>query len=285
MLLLDGYESHLSMPVVNYAEKEKILLVCLPSHATHLLQPLDVGLFGPLQHYYALEVDRLAQLGVSLISKCRFLQILAPARLKAYTTKNVASAWEKAGIEPYNPSPVLDRIPGARSTTPDPSPPAPTVLRTPRTAVQVDRVLDNILGKERSPTLLRGIEKLSKSVKRAFAEIELQAAREKDLLEVNARRKTRKTKLSTKKGLFLTPDRANQLRRERNERDTMEARRVRLRQAREERLAALQKQGMLPGRKRCPKGRLVILFGAFPGMGEESDSKCSSEASTDVEEA
>jgi len=117
MLLLDGYESHLSMSVVNYAQKEKILLICLLSHTTHLLQPLNVGLFDPLQHYYVLEVNRLAQLSISHVSKPQFLEILALARLKAYTTKNVAFTWKKAGIELYNPVSVLDRILGAQLST------------------------------------------------------------------------------------------------------------------------------------------------------------------------
>ena len=34
-----------------------MLVLCLPPHSTHLLQPLDVGLFGPLQHAYPEEID------------------------------------------------------------------------------------------------------------------------------------------------------------------------------------------------------------------------------------
>ncbi len=92
MLLFDEYESHLSMSVVNYAQKKKILLICLLSYTIHLLQPLNVGLFDSLQHYYVLKVNRLAQLSISHVSKPQFLEILASAQLKAYITKNVTSA-------------------------------------------------------------------------------------------------------------------------------------------------------------------------------------------------
>ena len=285
MLLLDGYESHLSTPVLKYAQEEKILLVCLPSHASHLLQPLDVGLFGPLQHYYGLEVDRLAQLGVTHISKTRFLEILTPARLAAYTTKNVVSAWKEAGIEPYNPAPVLDRMPAARPTTPPSAPPRSAVPRTPRTVVQVDGLLDHLLeGMERTPSTLRVVEKLAKGCKRSFAEIQLQAAREKDLLEVNAQRKTRKRKLTTKNGLFLTPDVANSLRRDREASDTKVGKERRIRQARAERLADLQRGGILVRRKRLPKGRLVVLPVVLPGTQSQLAANSSSEESTDSEE-
>jgi len=80
------------MSVVNYAQKKKILLICLLSHTTHLLQPLNVNLFDPLQHYYVLKMNRLAQLSISHVSKPQFLEILASAQLKAYTTKNVTFA-------------------------------------------------------------------------------------------------------------------------------------------------------------------------------------------------
>ena len=93
ILLLDGYESHLSLSVLEYAAEKKILLVCLPAHTSHLLQPLDVGLFGPLQQAYGREVGRLAQLGLNHINKCLFLEILSDARLQAYTPRNVRGAW------------------------------------------------------------------------------------------------------------------------------------------------------------------------------------------------
>ncbi|RPA98386.1 hypothetical protein L873DRAFT_1041108 [Choiromyces venosus 120613-1] len=30
---------------------------CFPTHSSHLLQPLDVGLFSPQQYYYVTELD------------------------------------------------------------------------------------------------------------------------------------------------------------------------------------------------------------------------------------
>ncbi len=143
----------------------------------------------------------------------------------------------------------------------------------------MNEVLNHLLEKEQSPTMLCGVKMLVKSVKRSFTEIELQAAHEKDLLEVNAHRKTRKTKLTIKTSMFLTSETANGLRREQNQRDTMKARKIRLRQAQEKRLTVLQEEEVLSGRKRCPKGRLIILFGVFPDMREELNTTCFSEAS------
>ena len=43
MLIVDGHVSHVSTEFIQF---------CLPAHSTHLLQPLDIGVFGPLQHNY-----------------------------------------------------------------------------------------------------------------------------------------------------------------------------------------------------------------------------------------
>lgn len=48
LLILDGHNSHIHFPFVNFAEKHRIIILCLPSHTTHALQPCDVGVFGPL---------------------------------------------------------------------------------------------------------------------------------------------------------------------------------------------------------------------------------------------
>ncbi len=83
--------------------------------------------------------------------------------------------------------------------------------------------------------------------------------------------------------MFLTSETANELRRKRNQRDTMKVKKIRLRQAQEERLTVLQKKEVLLERKRCLKGCLIILFDVFLNMREELNTTCFSEASTDLE--
>ena len=47
-LILDGHNSHGTFAFMDFCEKHRILVLCLPSHTTHALQPCDVGVFGPL---------------------------------------------------------------------------------------------------------------------------------------------------------------------------------------------------------------------------------------------
>lgn len=117
---MDGHASHVTWEFFDYCLKHKIIPFCLPPHSTHLLQPLDIGLFGPLQRHYSNILDEAAQGGELGINKGMFLQYvyllrcptfsqltldryLFRARRMTYTTKNICAAWEAAGIWPFNP--------------------------------------------------------------------------------------------------------------------------------------------------------------------------------------
>ena len=63
LLIVDGHDSHLHLNFLDFCLAKKIILYCLPPHSTHLLQQLDAGLFGPLQHYYSGAVDHAIQFG------------------------------------------------------------------------------------------------------------------------------------------------------------------------------------------------------------------------------
>ena len=47
--LLDGHGSHLTYQVVKAARENQIIMLCLPPHTSHALQPCDVALFRPLK--------------------------------------------------------------------------------------------------------------------------------------------------------------------------------------------------------------------------------------------
>ncbi len=49
VLIVDNLSSHISMEVISLCREHNIEFVCLPPNATHLMQPLDVGLFAPMK--------------------------------------------------------------------------------------------------------------------------------------------------------------------------------------------------------------------------------------------
>ncbi|RPB02739.1 DDE-domain-containing protein, partial [Choiromyces venosus 120613-1] len=144
LLLLDGHTSHLTWEFFNFYLSHRVIPLCFPAHLTHLLQPLDVGLFGPLQHYYSAELDECIVKGEEGMNKEEFLQILLPARKRAYTENNILWAWEGAGIQPLNPRRVLD----ARSETKQ--------SHTKKTSTILQTLSNN-------PTILHNLHRLSQT--------------------------------------------------------------------------------------------------------------------------
>ena len=49
LLVLDGHSSHYCPSMIRQAAEHKVILFTLPPNTTHLTQPLDKGIFGPLK--------------------------------------------------------------------------------------------------------------------------------------------------------------------------------------------------------------------------------------------
>ena len=129
MLILDGHGSHCTIEFFQYCIEHNIYPICLPSHSTHLLQPLDVGLFGLLKKAYSTELDKWHRRGNNAVRKgnfheCVFLlqireltfqRLAVRARDTAYTEENIKKAFESTGIHPLNPRMVLGKLKPERS--------------------------------------------------------------------------------------------------------------------------------------------------------------------------
>lgn len=87
----------------------KIILICLPPHCSHWLQPADRTLFRSLKHYWSVEVAKALQSNVQL-SRYSFGAIFNKAWLSAATMKNSISGFECCGIYPFNPKVLSDNV-------------------------------------------------------------------------------------------------------------------------------------------------------------------------------
>ena len=110
LLILDGHDSHGTIEFIEFCISNRIVLYVLPSNATHLLQPLDVGIFGPLQKAYGKYFDNVIRYGNTGIRKASFLPILVKSRAAAFTTDNIISSFRKCGIVPLMPEVVLNQL-------------------------------------------------------------------------------------------------------------------------------------------------------------------------------
>ena len=57
---MDGHGSHKTKKFRETCEDNNIIPLYLPPHSTHLLQPLDLGIFGPIKYGYKAKLSKLA---------------------------------------------------------------------------------------------------------------------------------------------------------------------------------------------------------------------------------
>jgi hypothetical protein len=108
LLILDGHASHVNYPFVEYCSQHGIIPLCLPPHSTHLLQPLDVGIFSPLAKAYKRGVQRSAIYGAVRINNLDFLREYQQAR--GTIPRNIPSAFRGCGLIPLDPTRVLEKV-------------------------------------------------------------------------------------------------------------------------------------------------------------------------------
>ncbi|APA05659.1 hypothetical protein sscle_01g004290 [Sclerotinia sclerotiorum 1980 UF-70] len=57
LLIMDGHSNHITGSFIAFCIEKEIDLLILPPHCSHLLQLLDIAVYGPMKRYHALEVD------------------------------------------------------------------------------------------------------------------------------------------------------------------------------------------------------------------------------------
>jgi hypothetical protein len=110
LLILDGHSSYLSAEFDIFCKDNAIICLCMPPHTSHLLQPLDVGVFGPLKRAYGKLVEGMMEAGNNHIDKEDFLHLYPPAREEVFNRRNICSGFAGAGLNPLDKDRVLEKI-------------------------------------------------------------------------------------------------------------------------------------------------------------------------------
>ena len=69
LLIMNGHSSHMTANFIAHCMKHAIDLLILPPHTSHLLQPLDVGVFAPFKRALAEEIDAVSRHDSGRISR------------------------------------------------------------------------------------------------------------------------------------------------------------------------------------------------------------------------
>ena len=110
LLIQDGHSSHITVDLIQLAKENDIHIMCLPSHTTHVLQPLDVGVFSSFKHHVGKALNALVRSSPGHVPTTADIpKIISQAWPMSITAVNLMSGFRKTGIHPLNPGCIKDR--------------------------------------------------------------------------------------------------------------------------------------------------------------------------------
>ena len=110
LLIEDGHGSHISIELIELARANDVHLLCLPAHTTHILQPLDIGVFKSFKTFFSKACHKyLTKNPGRVVSSDVIASLVGEAWPQALTPLNIMGGFRKCGIYPLNPGAVTDR--------------------------------------------------------------------------------------------------------------------------------------------------------------------------------
>jgi hypothetical protein len=98
LLVLDGHESHVSGDFELYCKEYNIIILRMPAHSSHILQPLDVACFGPFKRVYGKMVEKMMRRSLTHIAKENFLPLFKDTFFEVFIHKNIQAGFWGAGL-------------------------------------------------------------------------------------------------------------------------------------------------------------------------------------------
>lgn len=106
LLILDGHSGYATASFDKFCTERMIIPLYLPPHSSHLLQPLDVGCFGPTKNLYGQKVQELMQQGIQSITKEDFLYLYPTFHQHTLSASNIKRGFKATGLVPLSPERV-----------------------------------------------------------------------------------------------------------------------------------------------------------------------------------
>lgn len=103
LLIMDNHESHISLKVIDTAKANGIVLLTIPSHTSHRLQPLDRSVYGPFKGAYNRAMDGwLRPNPGKTVTIYDIPSVVNNAQMSAVVPRNILSGFQSTGIYPFN---------------------------------------------------------------------------------------------------------------------------------------------------------------------------------------
>jgi len=122
--ILDNHESHISIQAIDLANENGIVMLTVPPHASHRLQPLDCVVYGPFKAVYDQAINTwLRSNPGKTVAIYGIPTIVSEAHLSAMTLPNITAGFKSTGIHLFNRDLFAegDFAPSESTDKPDPS--------------------------------------------------------------------------------------------------------------------------------------------------------------------
>lgn len=105
LLIMDNHEAHISLQIIKLAKENHVILLTLPPHTSHKLQPLDKTVYYALKKYYNQHCQAWLLINPGKrVTIYDIADILGEAYPLAFTARNCTSGFRSTGIFPFNPN-------------------------------------------------------------------------------------------------------------------------------------------------------------------------------------
>ena len=105
LVFMDGHSSHINLAVADFCRKHEIILFCFPPHASHIIQPLDISVYGPLKKQWNTSVNNFKVKFNQMMNRASFFTVFDEAWEACRRNKqNIISGFRKAGLIPFDPN-------------------------------------------------------------------------------------------------------------------------------------------------------------------------------------
>lgn len=103
LLILDNHQTHITVEAIYLARKCGVVLLTMPPHTSHKLQPLDRTVFGPYKTFYNQAANEwMSAHPGNQISLYDVAEIIGKAYPRAFNIQNIVKGFEVTGIWPLN---------------------------------------------------------------------------------------------------------------------------------------------------------------------------------------
>ncbi len=150
LLWVDGHSSRMNADVMKKLKENNVVVSCIPSHTSHILQPLDNGINGAFKSWLTSHKPKTTQ---SSLPEARYtlLRHASRALYHAFEEEAVRAAFDNCGIFPWDPEKLLKDPTKVNNCEPPPPPKRKAIAISGRLLTEDDVILElEVAGEKRA---------------------------------------------------------------------------------------------------------------------------------------